>query len=101
MKWGSLVPVSEGSRIYRTGDLAKFIADGVVVFRSPQSGFIKIQGLLVEERTRSQLADEMHNRLSEILPSYMIPSVLIPVEKLPLTTLKKSIDSDFEAIYPR
>ncbi|OKP13491.1 hypothetical protein PENSUB_682 [Penicillium subrubescens] len=31
----------------------------------------------------------MHSLLSEILPSYMIPSVFIPVDKLPLTTSRK------------
>lgn len=41
------------------------------------------------EKNQAKLADEMHDRLSEILPPYMILSVFIPVEKLPLTTSKK------------
>ncbi|KAJ5904826.1 uncharacterized protein N7473_001742 [Penicillium subrubescens] len=127
LKWGSLVPISEGSRIYRTGDLAKFTADGDIVFLGRQGGFIKIRGLRVDlgevehainstasvyrsaivlskdggsnvemaafvettEKIETQLADVLHTRLSKVLPSYMIPTMFIPVEKLPMTTSKK------------
>ncbi|KAI2791838.1 hypothetical protein POX_c04717 [Penicillium oxalicum] len=127
LKWGSLIPASEGSRIYRTGDMAKFNADGDIVFVGRQSGFIKIRGLRVDlsevehainsadcarrsaivlpeagegdvemvafvETTanyQSRLVDDMHDHLSETLPTYMIPSVFIPMEKLPLTTSGK------------
>lgn len=37
----------------------------------------------------NHLTDEMHNRLSKVLADYMIPSVCIRVDKLPLTMSKK------------
>ncbi|KAJ5100526.1 hypothetical protein N7456_006578 [Penicillium angulare] len=39
--------------------------------------------------TQNSLADEMHENLTDILPSYMIPSIFIPTKSLPLTASKK------------
>ncbi|CAI7566373.1 unnamed protein product [Penicillium pancosmium] len=127
LKWASLLHDAESTRVYRTGDLAKFTPEGDVIFVGRKTGFVKIRGLRVDlmevekatngilEGGRSavvlsgtdnsqveiaafcelvpqgsdSLADEMSHRLSKTLPEYMIPTIFIPIEKLPLTMSKK------------
>lgn len=128
LKWRSMTSAHKGSRIYRTGDLAKLNEDGDIIFAGRRNGFVKIRGLRVdlgeiEQAINSRLetgrsavvvsdtdptnieivafieteslnqnenfADKMHALLSDMLSSYMIPSIFIPVESLPLTASKK------------
>ena len=128
LKWRSMTSAHKGSRIYRTGDLAKFNEGGDIIFIGRQNGFVKIRGLrvdlgeiervinskietgrsavvvsdadpsnveivaFVEAESPSQnghFADTMHDLLSDMLSSYMIPSIFIPIESLPLTASKK------------
>lgn len=127
LRWASLIHEADSTRIYRTGDLAKFTSDGDVIFVGRETGFIKIRGLRVdlmevektinkvlekgraavvlfgaetnhaeiaafcetEPHSQKSLADEMYPPLYQLLPEYMIPSIFIPTEKLPLTMSKK------------
>ncbi|KAL4892495.1 hypothetical protein BDV59DRAFT_208252 [Aspergillus ambiguus] len=117
------------SRIYRTGDLAKYNSDGTILFRGRQSGFVKLRGLRIElgeiesclnslfpsgksavilAKMEEQgndaelaafveapmnssilLADHIQEKLSKTLPRYMIPTIAIPIENMPLTESKK------------
>jgi amino acid adenylation domain-containing protein/thioester reductase-like protein len=127
LKWASLIHDAKSTRVYRTGDLAKFTPEGDVVFVGRKTGFVKIRGLRVDlmeiEKAINEtlkdgrsavvlsgtdnsqveiaafcelvspesvsLADEISHQLCEILPEYMIPTIFIPTEKLPLTLSKK------------
>lgn len=127
LKWASLIHDANSTRVYRTGDLAKFTPEGDVIFIGRKTGFVKIRGLRVDlmevekainqiiesgrsavvlsgtdnnqveiaafceltSRRSESLADHMCHRLSKTLPEYMIPTIFIPTEKLPMTMSKK------------
>jgi amino acid adenylation domain-containing protein len=114
---------NSNSRLYRTGDRAKYLADGNIEFLGRIDDQIKIRGHRIElgeieatliqhpavkdsvlvSRARDSLAEEslvayvvqkqqpapsvteLCNYLKEKLPEYMIPSMFVMLESLPLT----------------
>ncbi|MFI6099301.1 amino acid adenylation domain-containing protein [Lentzea sp. NPDC051213] len=103
-----------GSRMYRTGDVARWRADGTLEFAGRADDQVKIRGFRVElgevetaiaahpdvtraavVRTGDRLvgylvaeqADlaELRQHLARTLPDYMIPSALLVLDRLPLT----------------
>ncbi|CAG8896646.1 unnamed protein product [Penicillium egyptiacum] len=48
LEWSPLMPQVEGTRVYRTGDLAKYNENGDLVFLGRQTGYVKIRGLRVD-----------------------------------------------------
>ncbi len=111
-----------GGRLYRTGDAARYLNDGLIQFLGRVDDQIKISGFRIEpreieavlsthpglraalvvarEETQGQKflvtyfvansetgpgSDELRAYLKERLPEYMIPSVYVPLEALPLT----------------
>jgi len=114
--------IEEGARLYKTGDLGKFMMDGNLKFLGRIDNQVKIRGFRIElgevesvlrkhpnihdliavvkddangdkkivaylvEKTRSEnLVSELRNYLMDKLPEFMIPSVFVVMEKLPMT----------------
>jgi thioesterase domain-containing protein len=114
-------PFNAGEKIYKTGDLARWLADGsieylgrvddqvkvrgfrielgeiesvllqstlvnqtVVIAKTGDNGYKRLIGYVVPSGTfdRDGILDYLKNRL----PEYMVPSLLIELEKLPITT---------------
>jgi thioesterase domain-containing protein/acyl carrier protein len=111
------------ARIYKTGDLCRWLADGNVEYLGRSDFQVKVRGLRIElgeieavldrhkavrqcvvvareetpgdkvlvayvERQQTELAPAMSDLrayLSEHLPTYMIPSIFVVMEKLPLS----------------
>ncbi|MCP6762150.1 MAG: amino acid adenylation domain-containing protein [Fischerella sp. CENA71] len=114
-------PFIKGSRLYKTGDKARFLPDGNVEFLGRIDYQVKIRGFRIElgeiEAVLSQhphvqeavvisredqpgiqhlvayvvankamsSANELRNFLKDKLPDYMVPSVVVILEKMPLT----------------
>jgi amino acid adenylation domain-containing protein/FkbH-like protein len=114
-------PFIEGERIYKTGDLAKWLPSGNIEFLGRIDNQVKIRGFRIElGEIESQILrhnavkeaividrkDEIGNKylcgyfigdkditapilkddLMKVLPDYMIPTYLIKLEKMPLTS---------------
>ncbi len=114
------------TRLYKTGDLVKWLPDGCLEFVGRNDGQVKIRGYRIElgeiEHALAQLPGVMQscvlvkerktetgndkylvgyyvldhnndklnqstiqNKLSQVLPDYMVPSVLVPMESFPMT----------------
>jgi amino acid adenylation domain-containing protein len=106
-------PFSEGSRLYKTGDLARYLPDGNIEYLGRIDNQVKIRGfrielgeieavllqhpavrenaVIVHEKRliafyQGQLNNnELRGFLKDRLPDYMIPSAFVPMEELPLT----------------
>lgn len=113
-------PFDEGRRIYKTGDLGRWTADGNIEYLGRKDQQLKIRGYRIElgeveisllkhqdieeaivmavgEEGQKELAAFITGNtqekdpvaikafLKELLPGYMVPSYIIPVESLPLT----------------
>lgn len=111
-----------GARLYRTGDAARYLNDGMIQFLGRIDDQVKISGFRIEPREISAVlsthpsltaaavvaredtpgqkvlvayivgnsegglnTDELRSYLKERLPEYMVPSVFVPLEALPLT----------------
>jgi amino acid adenylation domain-containing protein len=111
-----------GGRLYRTGDAARYLNDGLIQFLGRVDDQIKISGFRIEPREIEAVlsthpglraacvvareetqdrkflvayfvansetgpgSDELRAYLKERLPEYMVPSVYVPLEALPLT----------------
>ncbi len=111
----------EGSRIYKTGDMVKLLSDGSIFSIGRNDGQVKIRGQRVElgevevalqsvnsSVTRAVVltheeslvgfvtpgsvdASAVKTRASNVLPSYMVPSVVLSVDFIP-TTLSGKVD---------
>ncbi|MCU1349769.1 MAG: linear gramicidin synthetase subunit, partial [Acidobacteria bacterium] len=103
-----------GARLYRTGDLARRRADGALLFLGRADRQIKLRGFRIEpgeieaallahhdvraalvmkrdERLVAYVAGSVEARelrafLQERLPDFMVPSAIVPVDALPLTS---------------
>jgi pimeloyl-ACP methyl ester carboxylesterase len=111
------------AKLYKTGDLVRWLADGNIEYIRRNDFQIKIRGYRIElGEIESQLAnldtikqsvvlskvnaetdsqylvgyyvpkelntikkENLFNQLSKILPDYMVPSILVEIENLPLT----------------
>ena len=117
-------PFEKGNKMYRTGDLAKWLPDGNIEFLGRIDHQVKIRGHRIElgeieniiskqigvkevvvlsRKDKSEMdylcayiIKEENITLASIkegirkeLPQYMIPSVFIEIDKIPLTTNKK------------
>ncbi|TPG68112.1 amino acid adenylation domain-containing protein [Brevibacillus laterosporus] len=116
-------PFHPGSKMYRTGDVGRYLADGMIEFLGRIDHQVKIRGYRIEPgEIEAQLlnhravqkvfvtvyeqagtpglcayyvpsepvtAEELRSDLGRILPDYMIPSVLIELEDMPLTPNNK------------
>jgi len=108
-------PFCEGSRLYKTGDLARYLPDGNIEYLGRIDNQVKIRGfrielgeieavllqhpavqenvVIVHEKRlvaffvphQGQLNNELRGFLKERLPDYMIPSAFVPMEAMPLT----------------
>ncbi len=111
-------PFEPGERIYKTGDLTKWLPDGRVAFLGRLDDQVKIRGFRIElgeveksilehpwvtegtvvakdnEEGDKQLIAyyvatqepvDLRTHLRKFLPDYMVPSVFVPIENLPLT----------------
>ena len=111
-----------GGRLYRTGDGARYLKDGLIQFLGRVDDQVKISGFRIEPREIEAVlsnhpglsgavvvaredtpgqkvlvayvvanpetgasTDEMRAYLKERLPEYMVPSIYVPLEVLPLT----------------
>ncbi len=104
-----------GSRIYKTGDMVKLLANGFIYIIGRKDGQVKIRGHRVElgevEATLQSVnsciiravvlvddkslvgfvtpgsvdASAVKNDASKVLPSYMVPSVVLSVDFIPIT----------------
>ncbi|MFJ8545471.1 amino acid adenylation domain-containing protein [Streptomyces sp. NPDC093586] len=97
-----------GSRMYRTGDLARWRSDGAVEFLGRIDDQVKVRGYRIElgevraaliarpEVTDAAVVVSQDQRLvayvvgevpdlAEVLPEYMIPSLYVQLDALPLT----------------
>ncbi|WP_406367115.1 amino acid adenylation domain-containing protein [Streptomyces sp. NBC_00645] len=101
-----------GARLYRTGDLARWRADGAVEFLGRIDDQVKVRGYRIElGEIRAALAahpavsdaavivtedqrlvayvvgeiDGLREALAGVLPEYMVPSLFVELEKIPLT----------------
>jgi amino acid adenylation domain-containing protein len=101
-----------GERMYRTGDLARWTADGVLEFAGRADDQVKIRGFRVEPGEVAAMLErheavshaavvaresrlvayvvggepqELRAWLAERAPEHMVPSVIVPLERLPFT----------------
>jgi len=114
-------PFEEGTRLYKTGDKARWLPDGNIDFRGRVDDQVKIRGQRVElgeieyrlekmeEVSRSVVTvrkeesgtlnlvgyivpvgtfdkEAIQKYLKEELPEYMVPSYLVEMDEIPLTT---------------
>lgn len=120
-------PFKEGAKLYKTGDLGRWLADGNIEFISRKDDQVKINGYRIElgeiESAMSQIegvkqacvlvkekktasgsnkylvgyfvldtvenlpnSTAIKNKLSKVLPEYMIPGVFVEMKSFPLTT---------------
>jgi amino acid adenylation domain-containing protein len=129
-------PLFPGEKLYQTGDLAKWLPDGNIVFMGRIDRQVKIRGyrielgeiedaLLQHSSIKEAVVESQPNQygqgvlmayivsqqditvkslrayLSGKLSSYMIPSVFIPLDKIPLTTNGKVDRQALAKIDPR
>jgi amino acid adenylation domain-containing protein len=117
---------SPGARLYKSGDMARHLSDGVIVFLGRADSQVKVRGFRIEmeeielalrqhqnigeavvvaqedARGRKRLiaylvtepegrvsSSELRGHLREHLPEYMIPSIFVHLEKLPVTPTGK------------
>ncbi len=115
-------PFIHGTKMYKTGDLARWLSNGEIEVTGRMDFQVKIRGYRIElgeiedaiqkhaavkeavvtarkdkndnnylcgyyvkHSDSNIVADELRSHLSEILPSYMIPSYFIEMDELPLT----------------
>ncbi|CAM5621415.1 Carrier domain-containing protein OS=Streptomyces fumanus OX=67302 GN=GCM10018772_35720 PE=4 SV=1 [Streptomyces fumanus] len=107
-------PFADGTRMYRSGDLARWTPDGLLEFAGRADEQVKIRGFRVElGEVESVLAShpevrqavvtvqedkrlvayvvpevearQMREHAAGLLPEYMVPSVIVPLAALPLT----------------
>jgi amino acid adenylation domain-containing protein len=108
-----------GARLYKTGDLARFLADGTIEYAGRDDFQVKIRGYRIElaeiELALAQHPDvreavvlandggkrlvaylsgtatakQLKDFLKERLPEYMLPSSFVVLDSLPLTTTGK------------
>ena len=108
--------VRPGARLYRTGDIVRWLDGGVLEYVGRVDHQVKVRGNrielgeieaalskhpsvrdnVVETRTDAIVAyvvidgegsvADLRNYLKEQLPDYMVPSVFMPLERLPLTS---------------
>ncbi len=111
---------NEGSRMYKTGDMVKLLPDGSIFFIGRNDGQVKIRGQRVElgevevalqsvnsSVTRAVVLTHEQNLVgfvtpgsvdgsavktivSKVLPSYMVPSVVLSVDFIPITLSGKA-----------
>ena len=112
--------MADGARMYRSGDLGRWLEDGTVEFLGRRDGQVKVRGFRVEPGEvashlrevaglsevevlaredasgQKQLvayyvggesvgASSLRGQLEERLPSYMVPSAYVRLERMPLT----------------
>ena len=109
-----------GSRLYRTGDIGRYLADGTIEFVSREDHQVKVRGYRIElgeveailhrhasvresvvltyetagnmylvayvvpEAEQPIVARELRTYLSQHLPEYMVPSLIVKLKALPL-----------------
>ncbi|WP_150468569.1 AMP-binding protein, partial [Francisella sp. SYW-9] len=108
------------TRLYKTGDLVRWLEDGNIEYIGRNDDQVKIRGyrielgeienqlsaiagikqscVLAKDRNNSKYLvgyyvsdvesltqEEILNQLSKVLPEYMVPSVLVEIESMPLT----------------
>ncbi|KAF9279757.1 hypothetical protein BGZ68_007715, partial [Mortierella alpina] len=73
----------EGARMYKTGDLVRYLPDGNLVGDEKQ-----LVAYVVSE-PREQLARHLRSYLALSLPQYMVPSAYVRLETMPLTANEK------------
>ncbi|PPK68804.1 non-ribosomal peptide synthetase [Actinokineospora auranticolor] len=106
-------PTAAGARMYRTGDLAQWTGDGELLFAGRVDDQVKVRGfriepgeveaaltaqpdvheavvLVVDERLIGYAVsavdpDLIRARLGAVLPEYLVPTVVITLDSLPLT----------------
>ena len=106
-----------GARRYLTGDLVRWRGDGDLEFLGRLDDQVKVRGYRVEPAeveavilghpaiseaavivcddvlvayiVGSASADELHRHLAEALPAHLVPGVVVPVDRLPLTAAGK------------
>ncbi|MFT4636207.1 MAG: amino acid adenylation domain-containing protein, partial [Chitinophagales bacterium] len=114
----------EGSRLYKTGDLAYWLADGNLAFVGRIDDQVKVRGFRIElgevenallacshirdavvvardnpkrlvayfvpqldiELDDSSLIEQCRSSLTQLLPGYMVPSLFMAIDMIPLTT---------------
>ncbi|WP_408029776.1 AMP-binding protein, partial [Tenacibaculum xiamenense] len=117
-------PFKEGERIYKTGDLARWLADGTLEYVGRKDSQVKVRGYRIELgeiETALAVIDNIQNscvltkeditgskrlvgyvvaegefnkekvqaELKESLPEYMVPSLWVELEEMPLTASGK------------
>ena len=116
-------PFIENSRLYKTGDLARWLPDGNIEFLGRQDSQVKVRGFRIElgeieyalndqEEIDQSVVQVVHyndsnllvgyftskiqqdvtqikHALGRYLPEYMIPSHLVQIEEIPLTSTGK------------
>ncbi|MEN2401845.1 non-ribosomal peptide synthetase [Flavobacterium sp. MC2016-06] len=117
-------PFVQGEKMYNTGDLGRWLADGTIEFLGREDHQVKIRGYRIElEEIKSQLMDkegiqeatvqvfeakgskeliayfvsnqeevvsELKDFLSQRLPNYMVPSLFVQLQSMPLTSNGKT-----------
>ncbi len=118
--------LEEGARLYRTGDIVRYLPDGKLVFIERADRQVKVRGFRIElgevetvlaqhvsvrdaavvtanddtggqqlvayivpQQERAFAISELRTFLREMLPEYMIPSLFIKLDALPLTATGK------------
>jgi amino acid adenylation domain-containing protein len=65
------------------------VAECVVIMREDVPGEKQLVGYIVAQEGQTPVMSTLRERSKELLPEYMVPSVLVPLDALPITTSAK------------
>ncbi|KAK3807389.1 MAG: amino acid adenylation domain-containing protein [Benniella sp.] len=75
---------NKDARMYKTGDLTRYLPDGTLVYLGRNDHQVKIRGFRIE--LDDNLLNTLRSHLTSCLPEYMVPAAIIRLDSLPINS---------------